>query len=109
MHIYDISLPISESMTVWEGQPPVAFTHVRHLARGDHATVGRISMTVHTGTHVDAPSHHFVGAQGADRLTLETLIGPAVVVHALGADSISAGVLAPVSYTHLTLPTILLV
>ena len=94
MRIHDISLPVSESMTVWEGQPQVALTHVRHLARRDNATVGHISMTVHTGTHVDAPSHHFIDAPGADQLELATLIGPAVVVHALDAQSISANVLA---------------
>ena len=71
MRIHDISLPISESMTVWDGQPGVALTHLSHLGRGDRATVGHLSMSVHSGTHVDAPSHHFVDGMGVDRLALE--------------------------------------
>lgn len=93
MRIYDISLPISETMVVWEGQPPVAITYVRHLANGDHATVSNLSMTVHTGTHVDAPSHHVVDGRGADELELETLVGPARVVYAPDAAALTCEVL----------------
>ena len=86
MQIHDISLPVSEGMVVWEGQPGVALTHVRHLERGDHATVGHVSMTLHTGTHVDAPSHHFVDGLGVDQAPLEVLIGTAVVASAGEAE-----------------------
>jgi arylformamidase len=68
--------------------------HVRHLRRGDHATVGAISLSVHAGTHVDAPSHHFVNGYGVDELPLEILVGPAVVVDASGACQLSATVLS---------------
>jgi arylformamidase len=94
MIIHDISLPISETLATWEGQPPIALSYLRHRGRGDHATVGAVSMTLHSGTHVDAPSHHFVAGAGADGLQLETLIGPAFVACALEADCLSAEVLS---------------
>lgn len=90
MRILDISLPLSESIVTWEGQPRVRLTHVRHLASGDHATVGHVSMTLHTGTHVDAPSHHILGGASAADLALSTMVGPAIVVDLQEAASISA-------------------
>ncbi len=94
MLIHDISIPISESMAVWRGQPAVAITYVRRLADGDHATVSHLAMTVHTGTHVDAPSHHYVDGPGVDGLDLTTLVGPADVIHAMSAPALTGDVLS---------------
>ena len=94
MHIHDISLPISESLVVWPGDPPVRITQPLHLDRGDEATVSHLDMGAHTGTHVDAPAHFVLGGSGVDALDLNVLVGPALVVHALEADALSAEVLA---------------
>jgi arylformamidase len=93
MVIYDISLPISESLVVWPGDPPVRITQPYHLDRGDAATVTRLDMGAHTGTHVDAPAHFIPGGSGVDELDLHVLVGPALVVHALEAALLSADVL----------------
>ncbi len=93
MSIYDISLPISESLVVWPGDTPIRITHSSHLERGDTSTVTRLDMSAHTGTHVDAPAHFVSGGSTVDALDLNVLIGPALVVHALKADALSAGVL----------------
>jgi arylformamidase len=93
MAIYDISLPISESLVVWPGDPPIRITQPAHLERGDVATISRLDMGAHTGTHVDAPAHFVAGGSGVDSLDLEVLVGPAWVVHALEADVLSAEVL----------------
>ena len=93
MPIYDISLPISESLIVWPGDPPVNVTQSLHLSRGDAATVSQIEMSAHTGTHVDAPAHFILGGSGVDALDLNVLVGPALVVEALEADALSADVL----------------
>jgi arylformamidase len=93
MAIYDISLPISESLAVWPGDPEVRITQPFHLDRGDAATVTRLDMGAHTGTHVDAPAHFIPGGPGVDALDLDVLVGPALVVHALEVDALSAEVL----------------
>jgi arylformamidase len=93
MALYDISLPISESLVVWPGDPPIRITQPAHLERGDVATISRLDMGAHTGTHVDAPAHFVAGGLGVDSLDLEVLVGPARVVHALEADVLSAEVL----------------
>lgn len=94
MPILDVSLPISESLVVWPGDPPVRISQPAHLARGDTATISRLDLGAHTGTHVDAPAHFVAGGLGVDQLDLEALIGPAWVVHALEVDLLSAEVLA---------------
>jgi arylformamidase len=94
MAIYDISLPISESLVVWPGDPPISITQVSHLDRGDHATVSRLEMGAHTGTHVDAPAHFVRGGAGVDTLDLDTLVGLALVAEARDADALTADVLA---------------
>jgi len=93
LHIIDISLPISPAAVVWPGQPSVAVQPVHHLDQGARSTVSQITMSVHTGTHVDAPCHFLAGGAGVDRLDLNVLIGPAVVVHAPQADALTPAVL----------------
>ena len=93
MTIYDVSLPISESLVIWPGDPSIRITQPSHLDRGDEATVSRLEMGAHTGTHVDAPIHFIQGGSGVDRLDLNLLVGPALVVHAPEADALTAEVL----------------
>jgi arylformamidase len=93
MRIYDISLPISESLVVWPSDSPVRITQTSHLARGDRVTVSRLDMNAHSGTHVDAPAHFILGGAGVDALDLGVLVGPALVVEVMDADLISPGVL----------------
>jgi arylformamidase len=94
MSIYDISLSVSESLVVWPGDPSISVTQVSHLDRGDHATVSRLEMGAHTGTHVDAPAHFVQGGAGVDMLDLGALVGLALVAEVRDADVLTADVLA---------------
>ncbi len=94
MSIYDISLPISESLVVWPGDSPVRITQSSHLDRGDVATASRLEMSAHIGTHVDAPAHFVRGGSGIDTLDLGTLVGLALVAEAWDVDALTADVLA---------------
>ena len=97
MKIHDISLPLSESLVVWPGDPPVRITQPSHLDRGDLYTVSRLELGAHVGTHVDAPAHFVPGGAGVDRLALEWLVGPAQVVHVPDAAVLTAEVLTGLS------------
>jgi arylformamidase len=94
MKIHDISLPISENLVVWPGDPPVTFSFPRHLGRGDHCTVGEMTLSHHTGTHVDAPAHFLKHGSTVENLDLDILIGPALVVDCGKASVLTAAVLA---------------
>ena len=97
MKIHDISLPVSESLVVWPGDPPIRITQPSHMDRGDTATVSRLDIGAHTGTHVDAPAHFVRGGAGVDRLDLDLLVGPARVVHVQEAGVLTVEVLESLS------------
>jgi arylformamidase len=80
MHIYDVSLTISPDLPVWPGDPKVILDRFSKMEEGEPCNVTHVSMSAHTGTHVDAP-FHFLGADAAsvDRLSLGILTGRAYV------------------------------
>jgi arylformamidase len=78
VRIHDITLPIHPEMLHWGRRPEVEI--VESLANGDASNVTRWRIGAHTGTHVDAPAHFVDGATPIDRVSLDSLVGPAVVV-----------------------------
>ena len=85
---YDISLPISPAMPVWPGDPSIRVQRVSSLVNGDTLNMSRLEMGTHTLTHVDAPRHIEDRGQTVDRLPLDLLIGPVVVVEPRYEDSL---------------------
>src|SRR3989344_3383846 len=79
MQFFDISLTIQNSMLVWRGDPP-ANVDVFATVEKDGYGQSNLSLTSHTGTHVDAPNHFVEGATGVDQISLEKLIGPCKVL-----------------------------
>src|SRR5438132_8942917 len=80
MHIYDVSVPISERTPIYPGDPGIEIGQWLSLAAGDAANVSVLHFGAHTGTHVDAPAHFIPGAPGLQSMSLEILIGEAHVV-----------------------------
>ncbi len=87
MAIHDVSVPIRSDMPIYQGNPGVELERVSSIAKGDPSNVSRLSFGVHTGTHVDAPLHFIEGAEGAEGILLDALVGPAVVVDGTGIAS----------------------
>lgn len=81
MIIHDITLAIHPAMPVWPGDPSVVLERVSKIEEGANANVSRMSLSVHTGTHLDAPVHFLPGTSGVDTLPLEILVGVAQVFH----------------------------
>ena len=80
MHIIDISIGIVSGMPVWPGDPAVEIRKVSSIERGATANLSILSCGLHTGTHIDAPSHFIGNGDSVDMLPLERLIGKAQVV-----------------------------
>jgi arylformamidase len=80
MPIYDVTVPISNELPTWPGDPSVQLTVWRSLSAGDSANVSMLNFGAHTGTHVDAPAHFIDGAAKIEALPLDVLIGPAQVI-----------------------------
>jgi len=78
-------------MQIYAGDPGVELERTSSIAEGGHANVSKLSMGVHTGTHVDAPVHFIEGAPGMEGVPLDALYGPAVVVDATAVVADSLG------------------
>jgi arylformamidase len=93
MRTYDITLTITPQSIVWPGDAPVVIKHTSSIALGDNANVSEISMSCHTGTHVDAPHHFLNNGVTVDDLSLDLLVGRAYVLHLPDVNMITASVL----------------
>jgi arylformamidase len=80
MRIYDVSVPISERMPTYEGDPGVEIKQWATIAGGAAANVTLLHFGAHTGTHVDAPAHFIEGGAQVAEMPLDVLMGDARVV-----------------------------
>lgn len=78
--IYDVSVPVASGGLVYPGNPVIDITPQQAIAQGAGANVSRVDFGSHTGTHVDAPKHFFDDGTTVDRLPLDVLMGPALLV-----------------------------
>ncbi len=93
MRTYDITLTITHDMIVWPGDPQVDMKRLSSIDSGDNANVTQISMSCHTGTHVDAPDHFMNNGKTVESLSLDLLLGRAYVLHLPNVNLITASVL----------------
>ncbi len=90
--IYDISMPLTESLASWPGDIPFTRTIGNRISQGSTINLSAISMSVHMGTHADAPNHFMEGGATVDAIDPSVFIGPALVVDVRGQDRVSAAV-----------------
>ena len=81
MRTYDITLTISPELVVWPDDPPVEVTRTSKIEEGAEANVTRINMSVHSGTHIDAPYHFLEDGGSVEDIPIEILTGRAYVYH----------------------------
>lgn len=78
--IIDVSRPIFTGMAIYPRNPVVEIGAARRIARGDSSNVSLLTLGSHTGTHVDAPFHMDDAGAGVDHVSLDAMIGPAIVI-----------------------------
>ena len=88
MKIYDITVDLSEELPVFPGDPPLRIEPVAALARGDAGNVSRITMSTHSGTHLDPPRHFNDNGLSVDQLPLSLLVGNALLAEVKGTKAI---------------------
>lgn len=76
----DATTPIRDGMVHWPDNAPVHVKKTLSMATGAAANVTEVSMSAHTGTHVDAPLHFIANGADSTALDLARLMGPAEVV-----------------------------
>lgn len=76
----DISTTIREDLVVWPGDPQPKITALSTLSQGDECNLSGISISLHTGTHLDAPRHYLDHGKTIDNLDPNDLTGPVKIL-----------------------------
>ncbi|MHB1956917.1 MAG: arylformamidase [Sulfobacillus sp.] len=92
-HWIDVSQRIDGGTPVWPGDTPFTFSLTWTTLQSGSVNVGQVTMSTHTGTHVDAPFHfNDMGARTIE-LDLDLYIGLARVIFLPQVNCISPDVL----------------
>jgi len=86
--LIDISQTLSTGIATWPGDTAFASFSVMSLDSGDSCNVGSVTMSLHTGTHADAPLHFLAGGEAAAQMDLSAFLGPALVLDLTGVGEI---------------------
>ena len=100
MRIYDITHPIQAELAVWPGDTPFQYTFSLRLRDGDSVNLGAVTMSVHTGTHADAPYHFSDSGATIDTVDLSAYLGPALVVDVRGKAVITCADLTDLDFDN---------
>ncbi|HYC76334.1 MAG TPA: cyclase family protein [Planctomycetota bacterium] len=92
--LYDVSRRIDEKTAVWPGDTVFARRHVMTIAGGCSCNVSTVTLSLHTGTHADAPSHYVEGAPSIDQVDLSRYVGLCRVLTPTSADALRPADLA---------------
>lgn len=98
MRIWDISEPIEPATAPFPGDTPFSQEWVLRQERGGSCNVSTIRMSVHVGTHTDAPLHFDLAGPSIDEVDLRRYLGRCRVVDVKGEGSpprIAASALSP--------------
>ena len=79
MSFHDISLKLTGETLRWVTAPPFELEERRRMSKGDPNNSSALNMSVHSGTHIDAPFHFVADGNTIDQLPVERFIGPALV------------------------------
>lgn len=84
----DATVPIRSEMPTWPDDPRVWVEQTKSLEGGDPANVTVLTMTTHTGTHLDAPRHFLKDGAPIDRMPPSVGLGQAHVLEVSDRDTV---------------------
>ena len=83
MIIHDISRDTINT-PVYDGDPETRAQRIKSIENGDGYNLTEISMSVHSGTHIDAPLHFYDEGSSIDNIRLNTFFGKCTVISVSG-------------------------
>lgn len=84
--IWDISPVIEAGIPVWPGDTSYSSATTWEIADGCPVKVSKFTMSTHTGSHTDAPSHYDPQGKAIDAVGLDAYIGPCRVLHCIDSS-----------------------
>lgn len=82
-------------MVAWPGDGAVVIGLTSSMAEGAECNVTRLSMSAHTGTHMDAPRHYIAKGEAMEAWPPEATIGRCRVIAIADPVAVTAAELAP--------------
>ncbi len=95
----DISRTLAPGMAVWPGDSPFGIETIVAIRDGASVNLTTLTLSAHTGTHVDAPYHFDDRGRTLDVVDLAPFWGPAQVV----TVTKESGPLEPGDFAHIDL------
>jgi arylformamidase len=78
--LIDISRELKAGMAVWPGDTAYQLEQTMALEQGDSVNLTTLTLSAHTGSHIDAPRHFSAEGLAVDQLALTPYWGKAQVV-----------------------------
>lgn len=88
--LLDISRPLAQGTPTWPGDTPFCYEVNWPKSASGSVNVGKLTMSIHTGTHVDAPFHFDDNGRRMLQLDINLYVGKARVVELTSRSSIGA-------------------
>ena len=88
MQWIDVSVPLTQERPAWPEDEPFRYEETETLAAGGLANCARMSLSVHFGTHVDAPYHFIPGGKTIDQIDPDLFVGPCLVIEILDVETV---------------------
>lgn len=92
--IYDVSRTLFPGMAVWPGDKEFELRPTGNISEGGLVNVTTLTLSAHTGTHVDAPYHFTADGATMEQVDLSVYWGPAQVVTVIK----ESGMLTPADF-----------
>lgn len=70
-----MSVPLRDGMAHWPGDPECHIKRVNRMEDGAVCNLTHLSMSAHTGTHMDAPRHFIADGLTMEQMPLEAVMG----------------------------------
>ncbi|WP_050183989.1 arylformamidase [Domibacillus robiginosus] len=89
----DISQPLNNKIAHWPGDTPFSYDVVYEKKSTGSVNIGKITTSLHTGTHIDAPFHFSDNGARVIDLDINIYIGRCLVVDVSNYEEISTDIL----------------
>ncbi|HEF1903938.1 TPA: arylformamidase [Bacillus cereus] len=84
----DISQPLNNNIATWPGDTPFSYEVSWSKEDSGSVNVGKLTMSIHTGTHIDAPFHFDNDGKKVLDLDVQVYVGPARIIDVSNFESI---------------------
>ena len=93
MRVYDISVLLGLENADYPGDDPYTRVEVSSISDGASCNLSSLTLSAHSGTHIDAPAHFLEKGKTIDLYSPENFVLPAHVINVEDVESIKPDIL----------------